>query len=127
MTYSFNKTTLGSLQSPVTIKWESIAWKGEMASLMPSLSDFFQLLIGIPVLNPNEYYYEGIEDSEISIERVIRTAFPGVIQKSADIELEVNKFRPGIEEYGPMKSSTEQFHSLPMLAVRFFRKKIVTL
>ena len=108
ITYSFNKTTLGSEQSPITIQWESTAWKGEMASLMPSLSDFFQLLIGIPVLNPNEYYYEGIEDSEITIERVIRTAFPGVIQKSANIELEVNEFRPGIEEYGPLKSSTEQ-------------------
>ena len=62
------------------------------------------------MLNSKEYYYYGIEESEISIERVIRTAFPGVIQKGVDTVYDnKTKIRPWIEEYGPMKSSTEQY------------------
>ncbi|MGN0238128.1 MAG: hypothetical protein ACI4AK_08625 [Lepagella sp.] len=106
--YSFNKTTLRCIQSPVSIQWHSTAWKGEVASLMPGLSDFLQLLLGIPVLNSTEYYFKGIKDSEISIERVIRTAFPGVIKKGINNDYHTKPLGDYVimfEEYGPMNSA----------------------
>ena len=107
-TYSFNKSTLQCIQSPVIVQWNSAAWKGDVASLMPSLSDFIQLLIGIPVLDPKEYYYKVIEDSEMPIEKVIRTVFPGVMKKG--IEMNYHGMTPGDyimqdEEYGSMTSA----------------------
>ena len=106
--YSFNKTTLRCIQSPVSIQWHSTAWKGEVASLMPRLSDFLQLLIDLPVLTSKEYYFNGIKESEISIERVIRTAFPGVIKKGINNNYHTKPLGDYVimyEEYGPMNSA----------------------
>ena len=81
LSYSFDKSTLKSNLSPISARWNSALWKGEYASLMPNLADFLQLLLGIPVLNAEEYYTDGGDQTKISIENVMRTAFPGLTQK----------------------------------------------
>ena len=108
ITYTFDNTTLRCIQSPITVRWNSSVWKGDVASLIPDLSNFLQLLIGIPVLNSKDYYKRGVTDSEISIERVIRTAFTGVTQKYVLSEthgVPNGRYEEQGEEYGPLTSA----------------------
>lgn len=84
--FKFEKTTLKCSQSPILIKWNSTAWNVEIASLIPDVSDFIQLLISIPILKREDYIYpsEYMEDKGeyLSIEELVTIKFSGVRQYS---------------------------------------------
>ena len=93
----FDKVTLKSKMSPVTVRWNSSAWKGEVASLMPDASDFLQLLLGIPVLNHDDFIPKTKDHIEkISIAELLSNYFPGATQRSVT---KYHKFLPTWEFY----------------------------
>ena len=86
--YSFNINTLKCRQSPILITWNSTAWNGEIATLIPDASDFFQLLLAVPILKTKDHLYPSEElwyndyPEYMSIEQLIRVKFPGVYEDS---------------------------------------------
>lgn len=82
-TSDFDKVTLKSKMSPMTIRWNSSAWKGEVASLMQDASDFLQLLLGIHFLHHDDYIKKSKDNIEkISIAELLSSYFPGTTQWS---------------------------------------------
>lgn len=82
-TSDFDKVTLKSKMSPMTIRWNSSAWKGEVASLMQDASDFLQLLLGIHFLHHDDYIKKSKDNIEkISIAELLSSYFPGATQWS---------------------------------------------
>ena len=79
--YKFDTATLKCRQSPLLIHWNSTAWKGEITTIIPDITDFLQLLLAVPVLDTSEYGYK-FAGGFMSIERLICLKFPGVEQYS---------------------------------------------
>ena len=102
--YKFDTAALKCRQSPILIHWNSTAWKGEISTIIPDITDFLQLLLAVPVLDTSEYGYKFAGDF-MSIERLICLKFPGVEQYSP-VEYNKNGWPTGsyswdtIMEYG---------------------------